>query len=274
MFWRVEYSLSLPDREFIVVEIANRTDRTLEITDRNRQCLWGLLFAAPFLAIGLGVGAATVKVTTLLCRRESDNRIDCERKVMGILGVETDRIAGLQKATTVKTSGTGVVLSTTAGRVELAPYRTFVTDRHFQTTKQLNKFINNPLGIVVYVVQDDRFINSLWSGNFAICGLVCALFSLAIPIQVSCKLDRNFDRLTLTKGYLLYGNRQTELPLSTIDRAQLRKLPVHLNHQPLYTIDLIPRSGKKVSLSVPSKHLAVYQQTIDTTNDFIHQLGN
>jgi hypothetical protein len=68
---------------------------------------------------------------------------------------------------------------------------------------------------------------------------------------------------------------RTERTLEIIDRAQLRELLFYLiSREPVYTIDLIPKSGKKVSLSVPSTNLAVYQQTIDTANDFIHQIGN
>ncbi len=251
------------------MKVITSTDRLLEIVDRNHQYLWGLLLAIPFLTIGCIVGAATVKVTTLACQRELD-RLECQRSISGILGTEKDRIPGrLQSIATVKTSGVGIILGTTTGKVELAPYRTFVTSQHFENAARIEAFIKDPKQTTIRIEQDDRWLNILWSGNFIIGGLTIGLFALAIPIYISCTLDRDCDRVTLNKKYLLYGNRQTVLPLSTIEQAKLKELIWVRNREPVYNIELISIGAKKVSLSVPSTNLSHYQQIVDAIEHFL-----
>jgi hypothetical protein len=73
------------------------------------------------------------------------------------LGSTTDKIPGqLQTATVVKAGGTGVVLDTTTGKVELATYRVFVTNKHQETADRLNAFLKDPQQTTVRVEQDDR----------------------------------------------------------------------------------------------------------------------
>ncbi|PSB03482.1 hypothetical protein [Merismopedia glauca] len=254
------------------MKIIEHNDRSLHIADRNRQCLWGLLFATPFIAISLGVTVLTAKLITLECQRLESRQIECQRTVTGIFGAEKDRIPGnLKTATTIKTSGIGVVLETTKGRVELAPYRAFVTDRIDKTVDRLNAFIKNPQQATISVEQDDRWANYLGSVNFFIGGMAIAFGALAIPVGMSCKLDRNSGEVIIAKKYWLYGDRQMVLPLSKIDRALVRELPFSLNRKSVYNIHLVPSAGKKVSLSVPSQNLSQYQEIVDVTNDFLRR---
>lgn len=123
------------------MKVIEYTEQSLELADQNRQCLWGLLFATPFLVISLGTALVTSKTVTLECQRTNPTQITCQRTVTGILGSTTDRIPGkLQTATVVKASGTGVVLGTTSGKVELAPYHVFVTNKHQETADRLTPF--------------------------------------------------------------------------------------------------------------------------------------
>ncbi|PSB58515.1 hypothetical protein C7B77_04390 [Chamaesiphon polymorphus CCALA 037] len=254
------------------MEIKEKTDRVLHITDRNRQCLWGLLFATPFLLLGLGTIALTAKVITLECERDPSSQIECQRSVVGILGTERDRIPGkLKSATTVKTSGKGAVLRTTEGAIELAPYRAFVTDRVNKTVDRLNAFIKDPRQTKISIEQDDRWANSLWYINFLVGGLAVAIGALAIPLRMSCRFDRGSGDVTLDKKYLVYGDRQTKLPLSTIDRSQVGKLPFSIDRKSVYTIHLIPKDCKKISLSVPSQDRSQYQGIVDAIDEFICQ---
>jgi hypothetical protein len=256
------------------VKIVEHTDRNLELINQNRQCLWGLLFATPFIVAGVILTAATVKVTTLECQRTAGNQIACQRNVSGILGTETDVIPGqLQSVKTVKASGTGVVLGTSTGTVELAPYRAFVTNTQEQTTARLNAFLKDPQQTTIRVEQDDRWINLLWYGNFIVWGVVIAIYALAIPVQMSCKFERDTDRVIMDKKYFLYGDRQTILPLSTVKNAVVRELLFSLSgdRQPLYTIDLMPIAAKKVSLSVSNKNLLLCQQIVDKIDRFLRR---
>jgi hypothetical protein len=252
------------------MKIVESNDRSLEIVDRNHQYLWGLLLAIPFITIGSIVGAATIKVTSLECQRDRDI-IECQRSISGILGTEQERIPGrLQSVSTVTKSGVGLVLGTTTGTVELAPYRAFVTSQHFENADRIAAFLKNPQQTTIRIEQDDRWINSLWSGNFLVGGLTIALFALAIPTQISCKFDRDRDRVILDKKYLLYGDRQTMLPLSTIKQARLTELIWVRNREPVYSIELMPIDTKKISFSVPSTNLAQYQQIVDAIEHFLH----
>jgi hypothetical protein len=254
------------------MEIIEKTDRALHIIDQNRQCLWGLLFATPFLLLGLGSIVLTAKVITLECQRSASSQVECERSIAGILGTEKDRIPGfLKSAKTVKTSGTGAVLSTTKGEIELAPYRAFVTDRVNKTVDRLNIFIKDIQQPKISIEQDDRWANSLWSINFSIGGMAIALVALAIPLRMSCRFDRNSGEAIVDKKYLLYGDRQTKLTLTTIDRSLVKKLPFHINNKSVYIIHLIPSVEKKVSLSVPSPDLSHYQEIVDLINSYICQ---
>lgn len=259
------------------MKVVKDTDRYLELVSQNSRCLWGLLFAIPFITVGLVATAATVKVTTLECQRTGGNQIDCQRTIVGILSTEKDRIPGqLQTVTTVKTSGTGVVLRTSTGEVNLAPYRAIVTDSQDRTTDRLNAFLRDPQQATVRVEQDDRWTNFLWDGNFIIGGVISALFSLAIPVQMRCKFERDIDRITIDKKYLLYGDRQLILPLSTVKNALVRELlfSISWDRQPLYTIDLMPIAVKKVSLSVSSQNLSEYQQIVNKIDRFVHHHKN
>ena len=140
----------------------------------------------------------------------------------------------------------------------------------------MNAFLRDPQQATIRVEQDDRWINFLWHGNFIIGGVISALFSLAIPVQMRCKFERDIDRVTIDKKYLLYGNRQLILPLSTVKNALVRELlfSISWNRQPLYTIDLMPSAVKKVSLSVSSQNLSEYQQIVNKIDRFVHHHKN
>ncbi|WP_373542617.1 hypothetical protein [Chamaesiphon sp.] len=264
--------------QIITVKIVKHTDRSLELANQNRRCLWGLLFATPFIIAGLIATAATVKVTTLMCQRNPSNQIDCHRTIAGIIGTETELILGhLKSVKIVKTSGTGVVLETSGGDVTLAPYKAVVADSQERTADRLNAFIKDPQQATISVAQDDRWMNLLWSGNFVGGGVVIALYALAIPLQMSCKFQRDLDRVTIAKKYLLYGNRQTVLPLSTIKHALVREILFSISgdRQPLYTIDLIPLDARKVSLSVSIKNLTECQRLVKIVDRLVrHHQGS
>jgi hypothetical protein len=252
------------------MKIIEQTDRILHITDQNRQCLWGLLFATPFLLLGLGVILLTAKVITLECQRSASSQIRCQRSVAGILGTEKEQIPGfVTSAKTVKTSGKGAVINTTKGAIELAPYRAFVTDRVDKTVDRLNTFIKDPQQTQISIEQDDRWANSLWSINFLIGGIAIACGALAIPLRLSCRFDLNSGEAIVDKKYLLYGDRQTKLSLATIDRSLLKQLPFYINGKPIHNIHLILRDGKKVSLSVPSWNLSQYREVVDIIDRFL-----
>ena len=252
------------------MKIVESNDRLLEIVDRNHQYLGGLLLAIPFIAGGLIVGTATIKVTTLECQRDRD-LIECQRSISGILGTEKDQIPGrLRSVSTVTTSGRGLVLETTNGQLELAPYRTFVTSQHFKNADRIAAFLEDPQQTTIKIEQDDRWLNILGNGGFLVAGFTLALCAVAIPIQISCRFDRAGDRITLDKKYLLYGDRQTVLPLSTIKQARLKELIWVRSREPVYNIELIPLATKKISFSVPSTNLSQYQQIVDAIDRFFH----
>ncbi len=257
------------------MKIVEHTDQSLHIADQNHQCLWGLLFATPFLAIGLGMALATAKIVTLECQRPDTTQITCQRTVTGILGTTIDRIPGqLQTATVVKAGGAGVVMGTTTGKVELAPYHVFVTNKHQETADRLNAFLQDPQQANVRVEHDDRLANSLFIGNFLLGSLGIAIASLAIPLKMNCKFDRPSDQVTITKKYL-YGERQTILPLSTIQQSQVGKCFFYLSadKHSAYSLKLIQVNSQKISLAVPSQNLELYQEIADITNTFLpHQL--
>ncbi|PSB54890.1 hypothetical protein [Chamaesiphon polymorphus] len=264
------------------MKIVEHTDRYLEIANHNRRCLWGLLFATPFIVAGSIATAFTVKTTVLTCQRDPGDRINCQRTISGILGTEKELILGhLKSVKTVTTSATGVVLETSGGDVPLAPYKAFVTDSQYRTADRLNAFIKNPQQAKISVEQDDRWINFLWSGNFIIGGVVSGLYALKIPLQMSCKFQQDLDclatrfreRVTIDKKYLLGGDRETVLPLSTIKQAQVRELLFSMSgdRQPLYTIDLVTTDAKKVSLSVSSKDSIECQRLVNIIDRLVRQ---
>jgi hypothetical protein len=258
------------------MKVIEHTDQSLQIADQNRQCLWGLLFTVPFLLTGLGLALATAKIVTLECQRSDSTPIICQRTVTGILGTTTDKIPGqLQTATVVKAGGTGVVLGPTTGKVELAPYHGFVTNKHQETTDQLNAFLKDPQQATIRVEQDDRLGNSLFFGNFLLGSLGIAILSLRIPLKMNCRFDRPSDQVTITKQYL-YGERQTILSLSTIQQAQISRCFFYLSvdKSNAYGLNLIQNNGKKISLSVPSQDLERYQEIADTTNHFFGHLSS
>ncbi|NJR32414.1 MAG: hypothetical protein HC778_05765 [Chamaesiphon sp. CSU_1_12] len=254
------------------MKIVDKTNIFLEVLDQNHKYLWGLLLAIPLTAIGLGLMAGTAKVTMLECQRSTVGSIGCQRTITGILGEEEDGLPGeLRSAKVTKTSGTGIVLDTTKGDVELAPYRTFVNGEHDRNAARVNAFLKDKQQNTLSVEQDDRLINSLWSGSMLIGGLTIGLLAMAIPVRVSCKLDRLRDRAIVDKQYLLLGNRQTVLTLSAIERAEVKESIFVRNRQPVYKIDLVSANAKNVSLSIPSQNLAEYEQIVEEIDRFVQQ---
>jgi hypothetical protein len=254
------------------MKIIEQTDQYLHITDQNHKFRWGLLFATPFALIGLVSMATIVKVVNLECQRTTGQQITCQRTISGILGVEKDQIPGyLQTATVVKTSGVGVVLDTTMGKRELAPYRTLTTSRHDRTVNHINSFLQNSQQATIRVEQDDRWINLLWSGNFLLGGLGAALLALAIPMQMSCQFDRSNNQVVLNKKYWLYGDRQQLIALSEIQEAQVKSLQLALsiNRQSMYGLQLVTKAAQKISFSVPSPNLSNYQEVTKAINQFL-----
>jgi hypothetical protein len=261
-----------PDYLNAAMKIIEQTDQFLHITDQNHKFRWGLLFATPFLLIGLVSLATVVKVIKLECQRTPGQQVTCQRNITGLLGTAKDQIPGdIQTATVVKNSGIGVVLETTTGKSELAPYRTLVTSRHNRTVDRLNSFLQNPQQATVQVEQDDRLINLLWSGNFLLGGLGAALLALAIPMQMSCRFDRSQNQVVLNKKYWLYGDRQQQLALSDIQEAQVRSLSLALsiNRQSMYGLELVTKTDQKISFSVPSSNLSHYQEVAYAINQFL-----
>lgn len=90
---------------------------------------------------------------------------------------------------------------------------------------------------------------------------------------MSCKFQQDLDRVTIDKKYLLYGDRQTVLPLSTIKQAQVRELlfSISSDRQPLYMLDLVTTDAKKVSLSVSSPNLSECQRLVNIIDRFVRQ---
>jgi hypothetical protein len=254
------------------VKIVDKTNIFLEVLDQNHKYLWGLLLALPFTVIGLGLMAGTAKVTTLECQRATVNSIGCQRTITGVLGDEEDGISGeLRSAKVAKDNGIGIVLGTTKGDVELAPYRTFVNGEHERNADRVNAFIKQPQQNTLSVQQDDRLINSVGSGGILIGGLTIGLLAMSIPVRVSCKLDRLRDRAIVDKQYLLLGNRQTVLTLSDIERAEVKESIFIRNRQPVYKIDLVSANAPNVSLSIPSKNLAEYEQIVEEIDRFVQK---
>lgn len=252
------------------MKIQENTERVLHITDKNRKCIWGLLFATPFLSVGVAAIVLTAKVITLDCQRMPSSQIECQRSIAGILGTETERISGTLKSAAVsKKNGKGAVLRTTEGWIRLAPYPAFVTDRLNNTVDRLNAFIKDPQQTKISIEQDDRWANLPWSLNFVAAGAAISFVSLAIPLRMSCRFDRNNGEATIDKKYLVYGNRQTKLPLSAVERSQMGESLFKINHKSVYTIHLIPTNRPKISLSVPSQKLSQYEEVVDAINKFV-----
>jgi hypothetical protein len=254
------------------MKIIEQTDQHLLITDQNYKFRWGLLFATPFLLIGLVSLATVVKVVKLECQRTTGQQVTCQRNITGLLGTIKDQIPGdIKTATVVKNSGVGVVLETTTGKSELAPYRTLVTSQHDRTVDRLNSFLQDSQQATIQVEQDDRWINLLWSGNFLLGGLGAALLALAIPMQMSCRFDRSQNQVVLNKKYWLYGDRQQLLALPEIQEAQVRSLQLALsiNRQSMYGLQLVTNAAQKISFSVPSPNLSDYQEVASAINQFL-----
>lgn len=252
------------------MKIIENNNIYLEVANRNRQYLGRLLLALPFVAVGLGLTLATVEVTRLECQRQADKSVICQRTIASILGEEEERIPGELRSVKVdKNGGVGIVLGTSKGDVNLAPYRTFINSEHDRTADRINAFLKDTRQNTLSVEQDDRLINSLWSGSILIGGLTIGLFAMATPLRMSCKLDRLRDRAIIDKQYLLLGNRQTVLTLSAIERAQVKESLFGRNHVPVYKIDLVRANAQNVSLSIPSKNLAEYEQIVEEIDRFI-----
>jgi hypothetical protein len=110
----------------------------------------------------------------------------------------------------------------------------------------------------------------LFIANFLAAGLGISIASLTIPLTMNCKFDRPSDQVTITKKYCLYGERQTILPLSTIQEAQISKSFLRLNKRDTYDLKLLQSDGKKTSLAVPGQNSELYQEIIAVTNHFLH----
>ncbi|AFY92040.1 hypothetical protein [Chamaesiphon minutus] len=252
------------------MKIIENNNIYLEVANRNRQYLGRLLLALPFVAVGLGLMLATVEATSLECQRQTDKSVICQRTIASILGEKEDGIPGNLRSVKVdKNGGIGIVLGTSKGDVKLAPYRTFVNGEHDRNADLINAFLKDTQQTTLSVEQDDRLINSLWSGSILIGGLAIGLLAMAVPVRMSCKLDRLRDRAIIDKQYFLLGNRQTVLTLSAIERAQVRESVFVRNRQPVYSIDLVSANSKNVSLSITGKNLAEYEQIVEEIERFI-----
>ncbi|WP_041547453.1 hypothetical protein [Chamaesiphon minutus] len=154
-----------------------------------------------------------------------------------------------------------------------------MTERVDKTVDRLNAFIKDIQQPKISIEQDERWANSLFIINFLAAGMAVVFGALAIPLRMSCRFDRNIGEAIVDNKYLLYGDRQTKLPLATIvrvasrteNRSQVGKLPFYINNKSVYSIHFILNTGKKVSLSVPSQNQTQYQEITDKINNFLHQ---
>lgn len=116
----------------------------------------------------------------------------------------------------------------------------------------------------------------LFAAPFAISGAIATAFTVKVTALTSQRTISGIlgtERVTIDKKYLLYGDRQTVLPLSTIQQAEVRELlfSISSDRQPLYTIDLVTTDAKKVSLSVSSPNLTECQRLVNIIDRFVRQ---
>jgi hypothetical protein len=253
------------------MEIVERTDRYLTIIDRNNQSLWGLLLFLLFLNFASIVYVTSAKVTALECQRNIRDSIDCKRTISGIFGSKADDIYDLRSVTVVQhNKSLRVILKTATGDVEAYPYGSHITNNHYQIVARLNAFIIDRYQNTLRIEQDDRLSNGLMSVNFIFWGTLVGLFRLIIPMQVLCQCDRQLDRITLDKKYLLYGDRRTVIPLSAIASIELKESG--FSRRITYDIQLIDVDGKKTSLSVPTTDRDAYRLIVNKASNFLYRI--
>ncbi|HEY9623161.1 MAG TPA: hypothetical protein V6C78_22585 [Crinalium sp.] len=250
------------------MHITEQTPTRLTLTDHNRQWLWGTLFGLPFMMVGLGIAVVAGNLTKLECRRTPSHQITCQRTITGLLGTKTDAILGrVIRAGVVTDHGTGVVLSTSAGQIELVNHREFVGERQIRIAADINAFINDSQQMQLRVQQDDRLEEVANGAVFFLPGIAVILAALSIPMQVFCQLDKTTGQMTLKRRYRVWGTRTATYKLTDIQQAQIVQSPGSSRH-PVYVVQVELKAAKPTALSPPTRDRQQCQTIVNAIHTF------
>ncbi len=252
------------------MKIIDQTTKQLTIVDQNRQWLWGTLFSAPFITVGVTIALMTSNITTLECQRSNSTSITCQRTIAGPVGTKTEQIPGrLLGANVVRDHGTGVVLDTSKGAIDLVNHRVTVSDTHSQIAGTINAYVKDSQHLKLKVQQDDRWQELIYGAAFFLPGAVILLKALSIPTQIVCKFDKAMGQMTLEKCYRPLGTKlTTQDPLTSIQKAYVVQ-PSSSERYPWYVVQLESTAAKTIVLSPPIRDRQQCQTIANTINQFL-----
>jgi hypothetical protein len=252
------------------MKVIDHTATQLTIVDQNRQWFWGTLFSAPFIIVGTVIALTTSNITTLECQRSSSASITCERTIVGFAGTRTEAIPGrLLRASVIRAHGTGVVLATSKGGIDLVNHRMTVTDAHSQIANTINAYVKDSQQRTLKVQQDDRLEGMIYAAAFFLPGVAILLQSLAIPMQVVCVFDKTVGQMTLEKRYRPLGTRfRAQYQLTEVQKAYVVQPSLSERH-PKYVVRLELAAAKSIALSPLMKDRQQCQTIANTINHFL-----
>lgn len=252
------------------MKIIEQTTTQLTLADWNQQWLWGTLFSIPFIGTGLTIALMTSNITTLECQRSNSTAITCQRTIAGLAGTKTEKIPErLLGASVIKAHGTGVVLSTSKGQVELANHRMPVTEAQSRIADTINAYVKDPQHLKLKIAQDDRWQELLYGAAFFLPGVAVLLKAMTTPMQVLCNLDRTSGQMTLEKRYRPLGTKfMTQYPLTDLQKADVVQPSLSERH-PWFVVQLELTSAQSIMLSPPIRDRQQCQTIADTINQFL-----
>ena len=250
------------------MKITEQTSTRLKLEDQNRQWLYGVLFGFPFVAVGLAISVTTANVTTLACQRTEPTQITCQRTIAGLLGTQTTSIPEVRGAGVIKAQGTGVVLSTAQGQVELVNHPMRVGEEQQQLVRQINAFVQTPQQAKLTIQQDDRWEGVLAGSAFFLPGVAVMLAALTIPMRVSCCFDKTVGQFTLEKQHrLVYRRQLVQHQLVKVQKAEVVQFS-QSSRNPVYFVQLEVASVRPITLSPPTRDRQQCQTVVDSINQF------
>ncbi len=251
-----------------MLQITEKTPTRLKLASYSQQWLWGVLFGLPFLVIGLGITATTSNLTTLTCQRTQPASMTCERTIAGLVGTITDTIPGqVTGASVISAQGTGVVLKTSGGAVELVNHHGIVGPKHEQIANKMNTSMADRQITELKIQQDDRWDGWIEGAAFFLPGLAVILASLSLPTQVFYDFDKISRQMRLERRYRLWRTKVTMHNLADMQQAEVTQ-PVRSTRQPVYGLQ-ITTVEQPIDLSFLTRDRQQCQTFAETINQFL-----
>ncbi|MEL6439999.1 MAG: hypothetical protein AAFQ80_12185 [Cyanobacteria bacterium J06621_8] len=203
------------------MEIIAQTSRRLELGYRQDNSLLGVvaltLVGLGFLGFGVwGIFSGRQKI--LKCARIEPELVECQIKSSGIIGSQTTKLSGVEKAEIITRKKTnvnnrlrkdtyGVVILGSGQKISISVVSTSNRNAKQADVRRINSFINNPRQFTLTMEEDGRWLGFIIGSILIAVGSVVIYAMWQMTLIIGAVFDKTLGILRIQKRSL-YGKTE------------------------------------------------------------------